>query len=109
MADGTAFMQGLANWCSDATDPLSFDLPSGSLTVLQTGCAAVRTDRRTDAVGRWLLNAVSHCWWVLAPVSWSLRLTECTRDRVPVCLGGLRRQPFDPVAVVVGQALLGAA
>ena len=37
VADGIAFMQGLANWCSDATDPLSFDLPSGMLTLLRAG------------------------------------------------------------------------
>ena len=37
VADGIAFMQGLANWCSDAADPLFFDLPSGSLTVLRAG------------------------------------------------------------------------
>ena len=39
VADGIAFMQGLANWCSDATDPVSFDVPSGGLTVLRGGVA----------------------------------------------------------------------
>jgi DNA replication ATP-dependent helicase Dna2 len=39
VADGIAFMQGLANWCSDAGPRLSFDLPSGRLTVLRAGDA----------------------------------------------------------------------
>jgi DNA replication ATP-dependent helicase Dna2 len=37
VADGIAFMQGLANWCGDASAPMSFELPSGSLTVLRAG------------------------------------------------------------------------
>jgi DNA replication ATP-dependent helicase Dna2 len=39
VADGIAFMQGLANWCSNASGPLSFALPSGRLTVLLAGTA----------------------------------------------------------------------
>jgi superfamily I DNA and/or RNA helicase len=34
VADGIAFMQGLASWCSDTN---SFALPSGSVTVLRAG------------------------------------------------------------------------
>jgi hypothetical protein len=39
VAEGIAFMQGLANWCSNASGPLSFALPSGRLTVLLAGAA----------------------------------------------------------------------
>jgi hypothetical protein len=42
VAEGISFMQGLANWCSNASDPLSFALPSGSLTVLRAGATPRR-------------------------------------------------------------------
>jgi DNA replication ATP-dependent helicase Dna2 len=37
VADGIAFMQGLAGFCSAASSPRSYDLPAGAVTLLRAG------------------------------------------------------------------------
>ncbi len=35
VADGIAFMQGLANWCQERSEPLRIELPEGRVTLLR--------------------------------------------------------------------------